>query len=169
MGKPAKEGGYQPTYERALLQMPFRKPVDISYCIVYNHLVLHPDRNWSLEPSASHHCVVKISRWCHRIAVEILHRACLKNLTTKKSGILTSLRLYYYKIANTPKLTHQTKAVKNARFIILRFPQWKFRRPKPLPVRLGALRPIAHIRPGCKKPLPIPLHHFWDRCFICRW
>ena len=32
-----------------------------------------------MEPSASHHCVVKISRRCHRIAVEILPRACLKN------------------------------------------------------------------------------------------
>ncbi|MDE6619381.1 MAG: hypothetical protein K2K74_02625, partial [Lachnospiraceae bacterium] len=31
------------------------------------------------EPPVSHHCVVKISRRCHRIAVEILPRACLKN------------------------------------------------------------------------------------------
>ena len=35
-------------------------------------LVLHPDRNQSFEPSDLRHCVVKISRQCHRIAVKIL-------------------------------------------------------------------------------------------------
>ena len=35
-------------------------------------LVLHPARNWSLGLPVPHHCVVKISRRCHRVAVEIL-------------------------------------------------------------------------------------------------
>ncbi len=35
-------------------------------------LVLHLVRNQNREPPVSHHCVVKISRRCHRIAVEIL-------------------------------------------------------------------------------------------------
>jgi len=30
--------------------------------------VLRPSRNWTLEQPVSRHCVVKISRQCHRIA-----------------------------------------------------------------------------------------------------
>ena len=35
-------------------------------------LVLHPVRNHTRGLPSLHHCVVKISRRCHRIAVEIL-------------------------------------------------------------------------------------------------
>ena len=61
------------------------------------YLVLHPARNWSLEPSASHHCVVKISRRCHRIAVEILPCTGTKqvspNFNSYPDGVLVSSKI----------------------------------------------------------------------------
>ena len=58
------------------------------------NLVLNPDRNQSFEPPDLRHCVVKISRLCHRIAVKILPSTGTNHATHNSNFCLDGALVY---------------------------------------------------------------------------